>query len=139
MKFSTNLSTASITNDSGYAVTFSPKDVNFVSDVYDLAEDIRKKLEEKLPDEKRKDVFQIAKERDVWARERVDSIFGDGTAQQFFGRTNLWTVTELGTPLITNFLMAIIEEVDKAASAKVEVSPKLQEFVSKYEGKYGSV
>lgn len=135
MKFTTNLTTASITNDAGFAVTFSPKDVNFVSDVYDLAEDIRLKLEEQPPEDKQ-DVFKIAKERDRWARECLDAIFGDGTAQNFFGRVNLWTITDLGTPLITNFLMAIIDEVDAAASAKVEVSPKLQAFVSKYEGKY---
>ena len=68
MKFSTNLATASITNESGYAVTFAPKDVNFVSDVYDLAEDIRKKLEETPPEEDKQEVFKIAKERDRWAR-----------------------------------------------------------------------
>lgn len=139
MKFSTNLATASITNESGYAVTFAPKDVNFVSDVYDLAEDIRKKLEEKPPEEDKQEVFKIAKERDQWARERVDAIFGEGTCQNFFGRVNLWSVTALGTPVITNFLMSVIDEVDKAASAKVEISPKLQAYVSKYEKKYGNV
>lgn len=138
MKFSTNLSTASITNDNGFSVSFCPRDVNFVSDVYDLAEDIRKKLEEQPPENKQ-DVFRIAKERDAWARERVDAIFGDGTSLHFFGRVNLWTITDMGTPIITNFLMAVIEEVDKAASSEVKISPKLQEFVSKYEGKYGTM
>ena len=138
MIFSTNLSTASITNDNGFSVSFCPRDVNFVSDVYDLAEDIRKKLEEQPPENKQ-DVFRIARERDAWARERMDAIFGDGTSLAFFGRVNLWTVTDMGTPIITNFLMAVIEEVDKAASTKVDISPKLQEFVSKYEGKYGNV
>lgn len=138
MKFSTSLSTASITNDNGFSVSFCPRDVNFVSDVYDLAEDIRKKLEEQPPENKQ-DVFRVAKERDTWARERVDAIFGEGTSLAFFGRVNLWTITDMGTPVITNFLMAVIEEVDKAASSKVEISPKLQEFVSKYEGKYSKV
>lgn len=137
MVFSSNLSSVSITNDNGYAVTFVPKDVNLVSDIYDLAEDVRKKLEEKPPEDKR-DVFKIAKDRDKWARERVDAIFGDGTSMNFFGRINLFTLTELGTPLITNFIMEIIEAVDNAASSKVDVSPKLLEFVSKYENKYGN-
>lgn len=136
MKFSTNLSTASITNDNGFSVSFCPRDVNFVSDVYDLAEDIRKKLEEQPPENKQ-DVFRIARERDTWARERVDAIFGDGTSLGLFGRVNLWTVTDMGTPVITNFLMAVIEEVDKAASAKIDIAPELQEFLSKYSDQYG--
>lgn len=73
---------------------------------------------------------------DAEIRREIDGLFGESTCEKVFGRTNVASLAD-GLPIWANFLMAVIDEMDRAITeAKKRSSPRVQQYIEKHEKKY---
>lgn len=120
-------------------ISFNPADADFAGRVvgaFEKINDICRKT--KLEPERSVPEFMTTTSKlDTEIRQEIDLLFGEPVCEKVFGRTNVISLAN-GLPIWANFLMAIIDEMDRAITAeKKQASPRAKYYIDKYEKKYG--
>lgn len=116
-------------------ISFDPADINFVNRLFDLVGKLERQQKNEAPTNP-EDVFAVAARKDMEMRAEIDAVFGEPVCNKVFGTTNVFSPAG-GLPLCMNFLMAVIDEIDAAASEETRTSPAVAAYMKKYETKYG--
>lgn len=120
-------------------ISFNPADADFAGRVVGVFEKISDLCHKtKLDPEKSVPEFMAATTKlDTEIRQEIDTLFGEPICAKIFGRTNVISLAE-GLPIWANFLMAVIDEMDRAITEeKKKASPRAKKYIEKYEKKYG--
>ena len=117
-------------------ISFNPTDSNFVErlfntfDVLDKKQDSYKEEIEKMSD--KREVFEVARRRDVEMRDMIDGVFCDSICADIFGDMNVYAMAD-GLPVWCNFLMAVMDQVDTTfAKEQKATNPRIQKYTAKY-------
>lgn len=117
-------------------VAFNPTDSEFVKRLYDAFETLDKKQDtykaeiEKIADKKQ--IFEIARQRDKEMREIIDGLFGVPVCDAVFGEMNVYALAD-GLPVWCNLMLAVMDEIDTAFSREQKVT---NSRIAKYTAKY---
>lgn len=119
-------------------VEFNPTDMYFVerlSNVFERMEGLQDKYKGQI--EAAKDgvsAFNVARKIDADMHKIVDDLFGEkGITEKIYGKMSLYALGANQVPVWANLLLPIMDEVDGAVkAAQKESSPKLQEYLNKY-------
>ena len=133
LKFQTSRKTYTV-ND-GAEISFDPADIGFAHRMYTLMDKLKQMQQEPGPEDPLQ-VFAVAEQRDAQMREAIDQAFGEPVCDKVFGGVNVFSPAG-GVPVCINFLMAVIDEIDKASENERKTSPQLSAYMQKYEAKYG--
>lgn len=117
-------------------ISFDPADISFVNRLFDLLEQMEK--EHNAKPESVENVFAEFAKKDKEMREKIDTVFGEPVCEKVFGTTNVYSPAG-GLPVCMNFLLAIIDEVDSASEKETKPSGRVDEYIKKYEKKYGKL
>ena len=122
------------TVNGGCEISFDPADIGFVNRLFSLFD----KMEKQHGEDPRnpEDVFAYAAKKDKEMRAEVDALFGEPVCDKIFGSTNVLSPSG-GLPVVMNFLLALIDEVDAASEAETKPSARVDAYIQKYEKKYG--
>lgn len=83
------------------------------------------------------ELLSLTHKMDEEVRETIDNAFGEPVCEKVFGKTNAFSLAG-GLPLWANFLMAVIDEIDRnMPDEKKKTSQAVQKYVKKYKTKYG--
>lgn len=135
LKFSTGLKTYTV-NDC-CEIQFNPSDSFFVERLFSTMEKLSKRQEDgeqennTYADDPAK-VFELARARDADMRMEIDSLFGKPVCDALFPGMDVYALAD-GLPLWTNFLMAIVDEIDESLAAQNKMADSR---VAKYMAKY---
>lgn len=135
LNFSTGLVTYTV--NGCCEIQFNPSDSFFVERLFSTMEKLSKRQEEgerdnsAYADEPAK-VFELARIRDREMRAEIDSLFGKPVCDALFPGMDVYALAD-GLPLWTNFLMAIVDEIDASLAAQNSVADSR---VAKYMDKY---
>ena len=111
----------------GAVLRFNPADTNFVRRLHDLFEELGREQEQVEGG-----VFDTIARKDAAMREKLDGLFGPGTCQAVFGELGLYALAG-GLPLWANFLLAVLEEVEKAVDDQQQAaSPRVAYYMEKF-------
>jgi len=117
-------------------VSFNPGDINFLRQLYSVAEELDKRQEEfRAEAQKREDgkrLFVLAQEADKDMREIIDGLFGKPVCADLFGNLSVFAVGD-GFPLWANLLYAIVDKMDDSLLAEKQ---RAQTRIRKYSEKY---
>lgn len=122
------------TVNGGCEISFDPADIGFVNRLFDLFGKLEKQRDEQPQNPE--DIFTYAARRDKELRVEVDALFGEPVCDKIFGSTNVLSPSG-GLPVVMNFLLALIDEVDAASEAETKPSARVDAYIQKYEKKYG--
>ena len=120
-------------------ISFNPADADFAGRVIGTFEKISDLCHNtKLDPERSVPEFMATTAKlDTEIREEIDALFGEPVCEKVFGRTNVISLAE-GLPIWANFLMAVIDEMDRAITEeKKQSNPRIKKYIDKYEKKYG--
>lgn len=119
-------------------ISFNPTDAEFASQAVKTFEKISDICQntEMAPDVDIRAFMDVTKKVDMEIRQEIDALFGESVCDKVFGKTNVLSLAQ-GLPIWANFLMAIIDEMDRAVTEeKKQASPRAQQYIKKYEKKY---
>lgn len=122
------------TVNGGCEIIFDPADIGFVNRLFDLFDKLEKQQEEHP--QRPEDAFAYAAQRDKELRAEIDALFDEPVCDKIFGRTNVLSPSG-GLPVAMNFLLALIDEIDVAAETETKPSARVDDYIRKYEKKYG--
>lgn len=117
-------------------VSFNPTDSAFVEKLFDTFETLDKRQEsykaeiERISD--KREIFAIARKRDVEMREMIDGVFGMPVCGSLFGSMNVYAMAD-GLPVWCNLMLAVMDEVDTTfAREQKATNPRIQKYTAKY-------
>lgn len=136
LNFSTGLKTYTV--NGCCEIQFNPTDSFFVERLFNVMEKLSKRQEEgeRENDANADDgakVFELTKIRDKEMRAEIDGLFGQPVCDALFPGMDVYALAD-GLPLWTNFLMAIVDEID---ASLVDQNKMADSRVAKYMAKYG--
>lgn len=132
LNFQTSRKTYTV--NGGAEISFDPADIGFAHRMYTLVDKLKQEWEMPQPDAA--DVFQVSAERDERMRQEIDKAFGEPVCDAVFGNVNIFSPAG-GMPVCMNFIMAIIDEIDAASARETKPSARTEEYLRKYQAKYG--
>ena len=113
----------------GSVIRFNPADTRFVEKLHKLFEKLGATQEE-IPGEGQ--VFALMEQKDAAMRQNLDEVFGEGTAHSLFPDVGLYALAG-GLPLWANFLLAVLDEVERAMGEQQRLaSPRVEKYMAKY-------
>lgn len=122
-----------------FEVSFNPTDSEFVEklfnafDTLDKKQDAYKSEVEKIADKRQ--VFQIARQRDKEMREIIDNVFEAPVSEAVFGTMNVYALAS-GLPVWCNLMLAVMDEVDSTfARERRCTDARIKKYTEKYHGK----
>ena len=134
LKFDTGLASYSLNGKC--EVWFNPTDSDFVKRLFDAFDYLDKKQEayreqvEKMADKRQ--IFDIARERDGEMRGIVDDLFNAPVCNAVFGRMNVYALAD-GLPVWANLILAVMDEIDTSfAREQKATNPRIQKYTAKY-------
>lgn len=134
LKFETGLVTYGLNGKC--EVSFNPTDSFFGEQLFGAFDTLDKKQEayreqvEKMADKRQ--IFDIARERDAEMRGIIDDLFNAPVCTAVFGRMNVYALAD-GLPAWANLLLAIMDEVDTSfAREQKATNPRIQKYTAKY-------
>lgn len=133
LNFDTGEIKLAVNGDPDRLLIFNPDDANLRSRFYEVSADMNtkgqemKKKGEELKDGDDETAFEYLKEMDTYFREKVDYIFGEGSAGLIFKNQNLLSIAGNGDFILANFLSAIAPHFQSATDDRVK------KFTAKYE------
>lgn len=135
--FDTGLVTFSV--NGACEVSFNPTDSEFVKRLFDAFDTLDKKQDaykaeiEKMADKKQ--IFEIARERDKEMREIIDSVFETPVSNSLFGSMNVYALAD-GLPVWCNLMLAVMDEVDTTFAREQNVTDaRIKKYTEKYHKK----
>lgn len=135
-----NISTGQVsyTINGNCEISFNPSDAEFAGRVLAAFEKISDICNNTVVDSQSgvSALMETARKQDAEIRTEIDNLFGEPVCDKIFGRVNVISLAD-GLPVWLNFLMAVIDEMDKAITeAKKQENPRVRQYVQKYEKKY---
>ncbi len=122
----------------GGVIHFNPCDTKFAERLYKCFDKLGKRQEDgEVENEELKNdgvkLFEAIKAKEAEMRGYIEEVFGEGTAKLIFPNTGLYAVAD-GLPVWANFLLAVIDEVDKSMEEQqVTASPRFDALMKKYQ------
>lgn len=117
-------------------VSFNPTDSNFVERLYSALEELDKKQEDYKSRAEGLDgraMFDFARERDAEMRGIIDGVFECPVSDALFGGMNVYAVAG-GLPVWCNLMLAILDEIDAAATREQKTTnSRVAKYVAKYQ------
>lgn len=120
-----------IQGDEGRLLKFNPTDYNMAAKFYDLMENAEKKQKELKDKSKKidnikneKDMIEYLRHNDIFFKEELDKIFGNGSSELIFAGINVMTTASNGDFVITNFLNALIPYFEKESKSRIKKAVK---------------
>lgn len=120
-------------------VSFNPTDSVFVKRLFDAFDTLDKKQDaykaevEKIADKKQ--IFEIARQRDKEMREIIDNVFETPVSDAVFGSMNVYALAS-GLPVWCNLMLAVIDEIDTTfAREQKATDARIRKYSSKYQQK----
>lgn len=120
-------------------VTFNPTDSEFVKRLFDAFDTLDKKQDaykteiEKMADKKQ--VFEIARQRDEEMRDIIDSVFEAPVSEAVFGSMNVYAMAG-GLPVWCNLMLAVMDEIDTAFARETKATDaRIRKYTEKYHRK----
>lgn len=120
-------------------VHFNPTDSEFVKRLFDAFDALDKKQDaykaevEKIAN--KKEVFEIARQRDQEMRGIIDSIFEAPVCEAVFGSMNVYALAN-GLPVWCNLMLAVMDEIDTAfAREQKATDARVKKYTEKYHRK----
>lgn len=117
-------------------VRFNPTDSDFVERLFNAFDTLDKKQDrykeeiDKISD--KKEVFQIARERDAEMRGIIDGLFDAPVCDALFGKMNVYAVAD-GLPVWCNLMLAVMDEIDTTFSREQKrTNPRVAKYTAKY-------
>lgn len=117
-------------------VRFNPTDSDFVERLFNAFDTLDKKQDrykeeiDKIAD--KKEIFQIARERDAEMRGIIDSLFDAPVCDALFGKMNVYAVAD-GLPVWCNLMLAVMDEIDTTFSREQKrTNPRVAKYTAKY-------
>ena len=123
----------------GHEISFNPADIGFAKKLFDTFDELAKrqddlKLENQAYQNDSKKLFAIANARDTEMRNKIDTLFGQGTSEGVFGNLSTYAIAD-GFPLWANFLFAVIDTMDESiAVEQAKAKPRVDKYLKKYKG-----
>lgn len=120
-------------------VAFNPTDSEFVKRLFDAFDTLDKKQDaykaevEKIADKKQ--IFEIARQRDKEMREIIDNVFESPVSVAVFGSMNVYALAN-GLPVWCNLMLAVMDEVDTTfAREQKATDARVKKYTEKYHRK----
>lgn len=117
-------------------VRFNPTDSDFVERLFNAFDTLDKKQDrykeeiDKIAD--KKEIFQIARERDAEMRGIIDSLFDAPVCDALFGKMNVYAVAD-GLPVWCNLMLSVMDEIDTTFSREQKrTNPRVAKYTAKY-------
>ena len=117
-------------------VRVNPTDSDFVERLFNAFDTLDKKQDrykeeiDKIAD--KKEIFQIARERDAEMRGIIDSLFDAPVCDALFGKMNVYAVAD-GLPVWCNLMLAVMDEIDTTFSREQKrTNPRVAKYTAKY-------
>lgn len=135
-----NISTGQVTYtiNGNCEISFNPADADFAGRVLAAFEKCSEICSNTTVDPQSgvSALMETARKIDTEIRKEIDDLFGEPVCDKIFGRVNAISLAA-GLPVWANFLMAVIDEMDKAITeAKKQANPRVRQYIQKYEKKY---
>lgn len=134
LKFDTGLVTYNL--NGVCEVSFNPTDSAFVERLFNAFDTLDKKQEaykaeiDKTAD--KKEIFEIARERDAEMRSMIDEALGVPVCDALFGNMNVYALAD-GLPVWCNLMLAVIDEIDTSFAREQKLTnPRISKYTSKY-------
>ena len=120
-------------------VSFNPTDGVFVKRLFDVFEALDKKQDayraevERTADKKQ--IFEIARQRDIEMREMIDGLFDAPVCEAVFGSMNVYALAG-GLPVWCNLMLAVMDEIDTTFAREQKFTDaRIKKYTEKYHGK----
>ncbi len=117
-------------------VSFNPTDSGFVKKLFDAFDTLDKKQDaykaeiERIADKKQ--IFEIARQRDEEMREIIDGVFEAPVCDAVFGRMNVYALAD-GLPVWCNLMLAIMDEIDTTFAREQKITnARVKKYTDKY-------
>lgn len=117
-------------------VSFNPTDSEFVKRLFDAFNTLDSKQEtykaeiDKIADKKQ--IFDIARQRDKEMREIIDEIFEKPVSDAAFGKMNVYAMAN-GLPVWANLVLAVMDEIDTTfAREQKATDARIKKYTAKY-------
>ena len=127
------------TVNGGVEISFEPSDPKFASAVvsaFQKCSDIAKTTAD-LNFEGAANTIEALEKMESEVRKEIDAAFGYAVCDKVFSGLSVIAVAD-GLPVWTNFLMAVIDEVDQSMpEGEGRTKERVQKYMSRYENKYG--
>lgn len=134
LSFETGLETYTLNGSA--QVTFNPTDSVFVEklfntfDTLDQKQDAYKEEIDRVGD--KREIFNIARQRDAEMRSMIDEAFGQPVCASVFGEMNVYALAN-GLPAWCNLMLTIMDEIDTTfAREQKATNPRLKKYLDKY-------
>lgn len=134
LNFSTGLETYTLNGD--VHVSFNPTDSAFVERLFNTFDSLDKK-QEAYKDEidragDKREIFNIARQRDSEMRGMIDEVFGEPICERLFGNMNVYALGD-GLPAWCNLMLTMMDEIDTTfAREQKATNPRLKKYLDKY-------
>lgn len=120
----------------GHVIDFRPGDPDWLEAYTTMADSIEQAIANTEEEQKEVDnnpviAFKFVKQKDAIIREKIDSVFGKGTADAVYSG-NMMTFSN-GLPIWFSFLMSMSESIEEFIN---EQSDKGNERIKKYQAKF---
>lgn len=137
LNFQTSRKTYTV--NGGATISFDPTDAKFASAVIaafrNCSEISQKATSEDFSDVDKAYAATIKMDADI--RKEIDTAFGDAVCDKVFAGSSAIGIAD-GLPVWTNFLMAVIDEIDSnLPDGQARAKDRVQKYMHKYETKYG--
>lgn len=128
-------------NDTEEYICFNPSSPEFAQKIVDAFRKCHKITEQtKVAFNGSADsIFETLNKIDAEIKATIDAAFDEPVCEKAFEGASAISLSD-GLPIWVNFLMAVIDEIDKSVSeAKTTISPSAQRYLDKYQKKYGKL
>lgn len=117
-------------------VSFNPTDSAFVERLFNTFDELDKKQDaykaevERVAD--KREVFVIARKRDMEMRRMIDAAFEAPICDALFSSMNVYALAD-GLPAWCNLMLAVMDEIDTAFARQQKMTnPRIAKYTAKY-------
>lgn len=117
-------------------ISFNPTDSEIVEKIYSTFDELDKKQDAYKAEVERcankKEIFDIARRRDLEMREMIDNLFGKPICTQLFGSMNVYALAD-GLPVWCNLMLSIIDQIDTTFSRQQKLTnPRIKKYTERW-------
>lgn len=117
-------------------ISFNPTDSEIVEKIYSTFDELDKKQDAYKAEVERcankREIFDIARRRDLEMREMIDNLFGKPICTQLFGSMNVYALAD-GLPVWCNLMLSIIDQIDTTFSRQQKLTnPRIKKYTERW-------
>ena len=120
-------------------VLFNPTDSAFVERLFNTFYELDKKQDEYKAEvdglTDKKQIFEVARERDAEMRRMVDGVFDAPVCDALFGKMNVYAMAD-GLPVWCNLMLSVMDEIDTSfAKEQKQTIARIAKYTAKYQSR----